>query len=408
MTHFDVKQIRLDFPILDQQVDDQPLVYLDNAATTQKPNIVIDTISDFYKHTNANVHRGVYQLSEQATQQYETVRDQVQAFIKAKHRSEIIFTRGTTEAINLVAHCFALPQLQAGDEILISTLEHHSNIVPWQIVCEKAQAHLKVIPINEQGEILLDEFERLLTARTKLLAISHVSNSLGTILPIKNMIQLAHAKHIPVLVDGAQAIAHYSIDVSELDCDFYAFSSHKMYGPTGIGVLYGKQKFLQAMPPYQGGGDMIKKVTFEKTLYNDLPYKFEAGTPNIAGVIGLGAAIHYLQTIDLKQRQAHESHLLSYGEQILGSIPGLNIIGQAKQKTSIISFTLTGVHAHDIATILDKQGVAVRAGHHCTMPLMSRLGIHATARASFAFYNTLEEIDRLAAGIAKVREVFRL
>ena len=406
-TAFDVVRWRAEFPILREHVHGHPLVYLDNAATTQKPQSVIDTLVDYYARDNANVHRGVHTLSQQATDAYEAARGKVQRFLNAAALEEIVFTRGTTDAINLVAQSFARPMLEAGDEIVISAMEHHSNIVPWQLVCGQTGARLLVVPINDAGELDLDAYERLLGPRTRLVAMTHVSNALGSIVPIERVIALAHARAIPVLVDGAQAIAHVGADVRALDCDFYAFSGHKIFGPTGIGALYGKAALLDAMPPYQGGGDMIRSVTFEKTEYNDLPYKFEAGTPNIAGAIGMGAALDYVSAIGIGAIAEHECDLLTYATTQMSPIRGLRIIGTAKDKAAIVSFILDGVHAHDVGTILDNQGVAIRAGHHCAMPVMDRFGVAGTARASFALYNTREEVDALVAGIHRVQRMFR-
>jgi cysteine desulfurase/selenocysteine lyase len=403
---FDVWRIREDFPILKQTIHGKPLVYLDNAATSQKPQIVIDTISRYYATENANVHRGIHALSEMATQAYEGARETVRQFLNAADTREIIFVRGTTEAINLVAQSYGRTFLTAGDEIVISAMEHHSNIVPWQILCEQVGARLQVIPFNHNGELLLDEYARLLNERTNFVSVGHVSNALGTINPVKDIIEMAHRRGIPVLIDGAQAVPHLPVNVQELDCDFYAFSGHKVCGPTGIGVLYGKADLLKRMPPYQSGGDMISVVTFEKTHYNTLPYKFEAGTPNIAGVIGLGAAINYVHAIGLDRIAAYETELLAYATAALEGIPGLRIIGTAQEKASVVSFVLDCAHPHDIGTILDREGVAIRAGHHCAMPVMQRFGVPATARASFAFYNTPEEIDALVRAIHTVRKVF--
>jgi len=403
-----VGRVREDFPALHQRVQGKPLIYLDNAATTQKPRPVLEALRRFYEQDCSNVHRGVHTLSQRATEAYERARETVRRFLNARSEEEIIFVRGTTEAINLVAHSFGRARVRAGDEILISAMEHHSNIVPWQILCEETGARLRVAPINDEGELILDEFERLLTARTRLVAITHLSNALGTIPPVREVIQLAHARGIPVLLDGAQAVAHLKVDVQELDCDFYAFSGHKLYGPTGIGVLYGKAEWLEAMPPYQGGGDMISSVTFEKTTYNRLPYKFEAGTPHIAGAIGLGAAIEYVTALGLDAIAAHERDLLIYATEALSGIPGLRLIGTAREKASILSFTLEGIHPHDIGTILDHEGIAIRAGHHCAQPVMERFGVPATARVSFALYNTREEVDALVTALQKVREVFDL
>jgi cysteine desulfurase/selenocysteine lyase len=403
---FDVARIRADFPILAQKIAGKPLVYLDNGATSQKPQAVIDALDHYYSAENSNIHRGVHSLSERATAAYEAAREKVRSFINAESDTEIIFVRGTTEAINLVAQSYGRSFLKAGDEIVISAMEHHSNIVPWQMVCEQVGARLRVIPINHDGEIVMEEYGRLLNDRTKFVAVTHVSNALGTIVPVNEIITLAHQRGVPVLLDGAQAVPHLKVDVRELDCDFYAFSGHKMFGPTGIGVLYGRRGLLEKMPPYQGGGDMISLVTFEKTHYNVLPYKFEAGTPNIAGVIGLGAAVDYLRGLDWQQVAAHERELLVRGTEALSEIVPLRIIGTAKEKAGVLSFVLDHVHAHDVGTILDQEGVAVRAGHHCAMPVMQRFGVPATTRASFAFYNTAEEIDVLVRAIHRVLKVF--
>jgi len=402
----DVKKVRADFPILRQTVHGKPLVYLDNAATSQKPRAVIDAIVRYYEGTNANIHRGVHFLAEHATEEYEAARLTVQEFINAAHSHEIVFVRGTTEGINLVAQTFGRANIQSGDEVLITAMEHHSNIVPWQILCDEKGAKLRVAPINDEGELLLDEFANLLGPRTKLAAVTHVSNALGTINPLKRMVELAHSRNVPVLVDGAQAVPHMKVDVQALDCDFYTFSGHKVYGPTGIGVLYGKTVLLNAMPPYQGGGDMISSVTFDKTIYNKLPYKFEAGTPDIAGVIGLGAALAYVNGLGIENIGAHEHDLLAYATEALSAIPGVRVIGTAKEKAAVVSFVIEGVHPHDIGTILDQEGIAIRTGHHCSQPIMERFGIPATARASFAVYNTRQEVDALIRGIGKVREVF--
>jgi cysteine desulfurase / selenocysteine lyase len=398
---------RKDFPILRETVGGKPLVYLDNGATTQKPETVIATEAEYYRHTNANIHRGVHALSQRATDAYEAARGKVQRFINAASPQEIVFVRGTTEAINLVAQSYARPRLQPGDEILISAMEHHSNIVPWQLVCQQTGAVLKVVPINDAGEFEFDAYANLLNQRTRLVAITHLSNALGSIPPVERIIALAHEHGVPVLVDGAQAVSHLPVDMRALDCDFYAFSGHKIFGPTGIGVLYGKAALLEAMPPYQGGGDMIRSVSFEKTEYNELPYKFEAGTPNIAGVIGLGTALDYVASIGLNRIAAHERDLLDYASGLVTDIPGLHIVGTAQHKASILSFTLDGVHPHDIGTILDHDGIAIRAGHHCAMPVMQRFGIAGTARASFALYNTRQEVDALVAGLHKVQEMFQ-
>ena len=402
---FDVERVRADFPILATEVHGKPLVYLDNAATSQKPLAVIDAIMRYYQGTNANVHRGVHYLSEAATEDYEAARQTAAQFIHAPHLHEIIFVRGTTEGINLVAQTFGRSRVGAGDEILITAMEHHSNIVPWQILCDEKGAKLRVAPINDNGELLLDEFAKLLGPKTKLAAVTHVSNALGTITPLKRMIELAHAQGVPVLVDAAQAVPHLKVDVRALDCDFYTFSGHKVYGPTGIGVLWGKTALLEAMPPYQGGGDMISSVTFEKTSYNKLPYKFEAGTPDIAGVIGLGAALKYLTGLGIDNVAAHEHDVLEYGTKKLLAMPDIRIIGTAKEKAGVISFVMENAHPHDIGTILDQEGIAIRTGHHCSQPVMDRFGIPATARASLAVYNTRAEMDALARGIEKVREV---
>lgn len=403
---FDVARIRQDFPILAQRVHGKPLVYLDNAATAQKPQAVIDAIQRYYSEENSNIHRGVHFLSERATEAYEDGRIKAQRFLNASSTRETVFVRGTTEGINLVAQSYGRRFLKEGDEIIITAMEHHSNIVPWQMLCEQVGARLQVVPINHDGELLVDEYRRLLNERTKLVSVAHVSNALGTINPIKQIIEMAHSYNVPVVVDGAQAAPHMKVDVQDLDCDFYVFSGHKLYGPTGIGVLYGKEALLEAMPPYQGGGDMISLVTFEKTHYNVLPFKFEAGTPHIAGGIGLGAAIDYVNRIGLDAAGAHEQNLLAYATRALSAIDGLRIIGTAKEKASVLSFVLEGVHPHDIGTILDREGIAIRAGHHCAMPVMQRFGVPATARASFAFYNTKEEVDALVKAMDKVIEVF--
>jgi cysteine desulfurase/selenocysteine lyase len=405
---FDAERLRRDFPILHQAVHDRPLVYLDNAATSQKPRQVMEALDHYYRFDNANIHRGVHTLSERATAAYEEARDKVQRFLNAADRREIVFVRGATEAINLVAQSYARPRLQPGDEILITEMEHHSNIVPWQLVCEQTGAVLKVVPIDETGELKLDEFHRLLNARTKLLAVVHVSNALGTINPVKEMVDVAHAQGVPVLLDGAQAVPHVAVDVQALDCEFYVFSGHKLYAPTGTGALYGKAALLEAMPPYQGGGDMIRSVSFTKTEYNTLPYKFEAGTPHIAGGIGLGAAIDYLTDIGLDAVAAWEDEMLRYATARVHEIPGLRIIGTATHKAGILSFVMDCVHPHDIGTILDHEGVAIRTGHHCAMPVMEHYKVPATARASLALYNTRGDVDRLIAAILKVKEVFRV
>ena len=402
----DVSRIREDFPILKQLVRGKPLVYLDNAASAQKPQAVIDALSRFYSTGYANIHRGIHWLSERATEAYETARLSVQRFIGAAEANEVIFVRGTTEAINLVAQTYGRTHVQAGDEILISTMEHHSNIVPWQMLCEATGAILRVVPISDDGELLLDEYERLVTTKTRLIAIAHVSNVLGTVNPIRRIVEIAHRHQVPVLVDGAQAAPHMALDVQALDCDFYAFSGHKLFGPTGVGVLYGKASLLETMPPYQGGGHMIQSVTFEKTTYNTVPDRFEAGTPNIAGVVGLGAAIDYVSEIGLEAIAAYERELLAYAMDQLSRISGVRLIGTAKEKAGVLSFVADGVHPHDLGTILDNEGIAIRAGHHCAQPLMSRFGVPATARASLAFYNTRKEIDALTAGIHTAIEFF--
>jgi len=404
---WDVNQIRRDFPILKQKVHGKPLVYLDNGATSQKPQIVIDTLSRYYAAENSNIHRGVHCLSERATEAYEGARRTLQRFINAGSEQEVIFVRGTTEAINLVAQSYGRKFLKQGDEIIVSAMEHHSNIVPWQMLCEQVGARLRVIPINHDGELVLDEYRRLLNEKTKFVSVTHVSNALGSIVPVKDIVRSAHERNVPVFVDGAQAAPHLKVDVQDLGCDFYAFSGHKVFGPTGVGILYGRADLLEAMPPYQGGGDMISLVTFEKTHYNVLPYKFEAGTPHIAGGIGLAAAIDYLSGLDWTQIGAHERDLLAYGTSALSSIEGLRIIGTAKEKAGVISFVFDHIHAHDVGTILDQEGVAVRAGHHCAMPVMQRFGVPATTRASFALYNTREEIDVLIRGIDRALKVFK-
>ncbi len=403
---FEVEKIRTDFPILSRLIHGKKLVYFDNAATTQKPNQVIETIQNYYTNLNSNIHRGVHYLSEAATKEYECARKIIQNFINAKHLEEIIYTRGTTESINLVASSYGYSNFKEGDEILISAMEHHSNIVPWQIICQRTGAKLKVIPMNDNGEIILEEFDKLLNEKTKFVSIVQVSNSLGTINPVKYIIDKAHKFNIPVLVDAAQSIQHLKIDVQELDCDFLAFSGHKIYGPTGIGILYGKKKHLIEMPPYQGGGDMIMSVSFEKTIYNELPYKFEAGTPNIAGVIGLGVAIRYVNNIGIEVIENYEKELLDYATNLLSEMPDLKIIGTAENKASVISFIINNAHPHDVGTILDRDGIAIRTGHHCTEPVMRRFNIPATSRASFSFYNTFEEIDVLAKSLKKVINLF--
>jgi cysteine desulfurase/selenocysteine lyase len=393
------------FPLLRQYVNGKPLVYFDNAATSQKPQAVIDAMMRYYEEENSNIHRGVHSLSERATQSYEGVRLKVRAFLNAGDHREIVFVRGTTEGINLVAHSYGRAFIREGDEILVSGMEHHSNIVPWQILCEERKAILRVIPLTDVGELDMDAYSSMLTDRTRMVAVAHVSNALGTVNPVREIIRQAHARGIPVLVDGAQAVPHMHVDVQALDCDFYAFSAHKMFGPTGVGVLYGKRRWLEAMPPYQGGGDMIKSVTFEKTIYNDIPYKFEAGTPNIGGAMGLGAALDYLRELNMDAIRQFEDELLAYATEQILTVPGVRIIGTAREKAGVLSFVMEGIHPHDIGTILDVEGVAIRTGHHCAQPVMQRFGLPATARASFAFYNTKEEVDAFIKALHKVREV---
>ncbi|MBN2489383.1 MAG: cysteine desulfurase [Planctomycetes bacterium] len=404
---FDVERVRAEFPVLGRTVYGKPLVYLDSAATAQKPRAVIDALARFYLEDNANIHRGVHYLSERATTAYEGCRDQVRAFLGARETCEIVFTHGTTESINLVASAWGRQNLGPGDEVLITGLEHHSNIVPWQLVCEATGATLKVVPITDAGEVRLKDFEQGLTARTRLVAVSHMSNALGTINPVREMTALAHARGVPILVDGAQAVAHLPVDVAALGCDFYAFSAHKIYGPTGIGVLYGRRDRLEAMSPYQGGGDMIESVTFARTTYAPLPGKFEAGTPNISGAIGLGEALRFVARIGLEAIARHEAELLEYATREVAAIDGVRLVGTAPHKAGILSFVLAGVHPHDIGTILDLEGVAIRVGHHCAQPIMDRFGLAATARASFAVYNTREDVDALVRAIHKVKEVFK-
>jgi cysteine desulfurase/selenocysteine lyase len=401
------QKIREDFPNLHVKVHGKPLVYLDNAATTLKPKVVIDSLKKHYSQWTSNVHRGVHYLSEQATAQFEAARVKVQKFINAKESFEIIFTRGTTEGINLVAQSYGRAFLNQGDEVLISEMEHHSNIVPWQMICQERGATLKIIPFNDNGELDLKSFDKLLTSKVKFVSVVYISNSLGTINPVKTIIDKAHAQGIPVLVDGAQAVSHFPIDVQSLDCDFFAFSGHKLFGPTGVGVLYGKKDLLNKMPPFLGGGDMIASVTFEKTTYNVLPYKFEAGTPNVADVIALGAAIDYVQSIGWDYIQKHDQELLEYGTKVLQKIPGLRLIGTAKNKTSVLAFVLPNIHAHDMGTLVDQEGIAIRTGHHCTQPVMKHFGVPATSRASLSIYNTKEELDKLAEAIKKAQKVFK-
>ncbi len=403
---FDVRRIREDFPILKQKVHGKPLAYLDNAATTQKPQRVIDAIQRFYTDDCSNVHRGVHQISERATQAYEDARTKVQQFLNAASSREIVFTRGTTEAINLVAQTFGRKNVQAGDEVLITAMEHHSNIVPWQILCQEKDAHLRVAPVNDRGELLVEEFDKLFSDRTRIAAVTHISNALGSVNPVQQLVEIAHRHGVPILVDGAQATAHAKVDVQEVDCDFYALSGHKMFGPTGIGALYGKARQLESLPPYQSGGDMILSVSFEKTTYNTIPFRFEAGTPNIAGAIGLGAAIDYLNQIGMENIASYEHALLAYATEAIGQIPGVRVIGTAREKAGVLSFVIDGVHAHDVGTILDREGVAIRTGHHCAQPVMERFGVPATARASLALYNTKQDINALAAGIQIVKGIF--
>ncbi|NIJ54893.1 cysteine desulfurase [Dyadobacter arcticus] len=401
----DINSIRNDFPILNEVVNGKQLVYFDNAATTQKPRLVLDALAGYYEHYNANIHRGIHHLAEKATSAFEQSRRRLQAFLNAAYPEEIIFTYGTTDGINLVASSYGRTFLKEGDEVIISTMEHHSNIVPWQMLCEERGCVLKVIPINDDGEILMDEYEKLLTERTKIVSVVHVSNSLGTINPVKEIIEKAHAVGAKVLIDGAQASSHLEINVQDLDCDFYCLSLHKIYGPTGMGILYGKRDLLNAMPPYRGGGEMIKEVTFEKTTYNELPYKFEAGTPNIADVVAAKFALDYVDNLGKPNIAAYENKLLTYATEAVGEIDGLKIIGKAKHKVSVLSFVIDGIHHQDIGVLLDQQGIAIRTGHHCTQPLMNRFNITGTSRASFAVYNTIEEIDKLIRGLHKVKKM---
>jgi cysteine desulfurase/selenocysteine lyase len=403
---FDVARVRADFPILHQEVRGRPLVYLDSAATTQKPQAVIDALVRYYTHDNANVHRGVHALSERSTAAYEGARERIRRFINARDTKEIIFVRGCTEAVNLVAQTFGRSKVGPGDEVLITAMEHHSNIVPWQMLCDKVGATLKMVPVDERGDLRMEQLDALLTERTRILAVTHVSNALGTVNPVKEIVKRAHAKGVPVLLDGAQALQHFRVDVQDLDCDFYALSGHKAFGPTGIGVLYGKASVLESMPPWQGGGDMILTVTMEKTVYNRLPYRFEAGTPDISGAVGLAAALDYIDSVGLDAIAAHDRDLLEYGAQALETIPGLKLLGRGRERSGVLSFIMEDVHAHDVGTILDREGVAIRAGHHCAQPLLSCFGVAATVRASLAMYNTREDIDALVRGLHKVREVF--
>jgi cysteine desulfurase / selenocysteine lyase len=403
---FAIERVRGDFPILHRKIRGRDLIYLDNAATSQKPKTVIEAIGRYYERDNANIHRGVHYLSERATAEFESARKTAQSFLNARRSDEIVFLRGTTEAINLVAQTYGRSHVAPGDEILITAMEHHSNIVPWQLLCAEKQAHLRVAPINDRGELILEEFARLLGPRTRMVAVCHVSNALGTINPLATITQMAHARNIPVLIDGAQAVPRLPVDVQELDSDFYAFSGHKAYGPTGIGALYGKSALLEAMPPYQGGGDMISSVTFDKTTYNKVPHKFEAGTPDMAGAVGFKAALEYLDDLGMQNIAAHESELLAYATDRILGIEGVRVIGTAKEKTGVLSFAVDGIHPHDIGTVLDQEGIAVRTGHHCAQPVMERFGVEATVRASFGLYNTKQEVDALVRGIQKAREVF--
>jgi cysteine desulfurase/selenocysteine lyase len=403
---FDVERVRGEFPILRRQVRGKPLVYLDNAATTQKPQPVIDAVASYYSEINANVHRGVHELSERATAAYEGAREKVRGFFNAAAVEEIIFTRNATEGINLVASSFGRSRVRAGDEVVISAMEHHSNIVPWQMLCEATGARLQVVPMNDRGELLLAELERIVGPATRIVAVSHMSNALGTVNPVEEIVRIAHAHGAAVLLDGSQAAYHMPVDVTALGCDFYVATGHKLYGPTGIGVLYGRRELLDAMPPWMGGGDMISSVTFEKSTWNVLPYKFEAGTPNIEGAVGLGAALDYISAIGLDAIAQHEQDLLEYGTAALTEVPGVRLIGTASKKASILSFVMAGIHPHDIGTIVDREGVAIRTGHHCAQPVMARFGVPATARASLAMYNTREDLDALARALGRVREVF--
>ena len=403
---FDVERVRADFPILRRQVHGKPLVYLDNAATTQKPQAVLDALTRYYSGSNANVHRGVHFLSQLATDEYEGAREKIRAYFNAGSVQEIVYTRNSTEGINLVAHVFGAARVRSGDEVLITAMEHHSNIVPWQMLCERSGARLRVAPIDDRGELRLDEFEALLGPRTRIVAVAHMSNALGTINPVADITAIAHAAGAAVLLDGSQAAYHMPVDVRALDCDFYVATGHKLYGPTGIGVLYGKTALLEELPPFMGGGDMIRSVTFERSTWNELPHKFEAGTPNIAGAIGLGAALDYITSIGLSEITQHEHELLAYATEVVSDVPGVRLIGTARRKASIVSFVLDGVHPHDIGTVVDREGVAIRTGHHCAQPVMDRFGVPATARASLAMYNTREDVDALGRALHRVREVF--
>ncbi|MEE8476385.1 MAG: cysteine desulfurase [Myxococcota bacterium] len=403
---FDAERARKDFPILGQTIHGKPLIFLDSAASAQKPEPVIDAIAQFYRSDYANIHRGVYELSLRATRAFEAAREKARRFLNAKEAREIVFVRGTTEAINLVAQTYGRTNVGSGDEILITQMEHHSNIVPWQLLCEEKKAKLRVVPIDDSGALVMEEFQKLLTPRTRIVAVTHVSNALGTINPVREIIDLAHRQGVPVLLDGAQAVPHQRVDVTALDCDFYTFSSHKVFGPSGVGVLYGRAELLEAMPPYQGGGEMILSVSFEKTTYKEIPHKFEAGTPDIAGVVGLGAALDYVMALDPRALMEYERELLDYATKELSKVGGLRMIGTAPRKTAVVSFVVEGVHAHDVGTILDQEGIAVRTGHHCAQPVMDRFGVPATVRASFALYNTRADVDALVAGLGEVREVF--
>ena len=403
---FDAERARKDFPILGQTIHGKPLTFLDSAASAQKPEPVIDAIAQFYRSDYANIHRGVYELSLRATRAFEAAREKARRFLNAQEAREIVFVRGTTEAINLVAQTYGRANVGSGDEILITQMEHHSNIVPWQLLCEEKKAKLRVVPIDDSGALVMEEFQKLLTPRTKIVAVTHVSNALGTINPVREIIDLAHRHGVPVLLDGAQAVPHQRVDVTALDCDFYTFSSHKVFGPSGVGVLYGRAELLEAMPPYQGGGEMILSVSFEKTTYKEIPHKFEAGTPDIAGVVGLGAALDYVMALDPRALMEYERELLDYATKEISKVGGLRLIGTAPRKTAVLSFVVEGVHAHDVGTILDWEGIAVRTGHHCAQPVMDRFGVPATVRASFALYNTRADVDALVAGLGKVREVF--